>query len=145
MNIPGTAVPLFDLSDHEDAESDFQGRYFDASANVINPNKDQNKRYFQERIILGDWDFSIPYSQQPNRLKESGPVKLDFPGHFYQVQGGISVIFFEKDRSSSCLCSIIDLDPENETFRFMAFNWIGRSKKTWHESGSLVQAKANSV
>ena len=122
----GKVVPLTELSDHEDAESDIQDEYFDASATVINPNSNRNNRYFQERKILFDWDFSIPYSQQPNCLQENGPVELEFPGHFYQVEGGVSVICFEKDRSSSCLCPIVEVDPENESFMFQAFNWLGR-------------------
>ena len=125
-HVTGIAVPLISLAHHQDsesdAESDFQEEHFDASANVINPNRNQNKRYFQERKILGDWDFSIPLSQQPNRLQENGPVELGFPAHFYQVEGGVSVISFGKDRASSCLCSIITVDPENETFTFQAFN-----------------------
>ena len=129
----GTVVPLGELSDHsdqEDADFEFQDRYFDASANVINPNRNKNKRYFQEKKILYDWDFSIPYSQQPSLLQESGPVDLDFPGHFLQVEGGVCIISFEKDRSTNCLCSIVQLDPEKRTFKFQALNWIGRSKKT---------------
>ena len=79
-------IPFLDISDLEDEENI---EIVDSSANITNPNKDRNKRYFQERRILKTWDYRVSLKDQPNRLREHGPVDLDFPGQFYQVEGGI--------------------------------------------------------
>ena len=71
---------------------------------------------------MRDWDCSLGYSEQPIQLEERGPIELDYPGHFYQVEGGIVVICFEKDRSTSCLCSIIEVMPDTRSFKFQVFN-----------------------
>ena len=135
-------IPFLDISDLEDEENI---EIVDSSANITNPNKDHNKRYFQERRILKTWDYRVSLKDQPNRLRENGPVDLDFPGHFYQVEGGICVICFEKDRSSSCLCTITQVNETERTFHFQVLNWIGKSKKTWFQTGKIVEADAESV
>ena len=132
-------IPFIDISNVEDNKN------VDSSDVIADPNMNQNTRYFQKRIILKDWDYRIPLNDQPRRLNESGPVELDFPGHFFEVEGGVCVISFEKDRSTKCLCTITQINEIERTFRFQVFNWIGKSKKTWIESGKTFEAKADSV
>lgn len=38
------------------------------SSCIKNPNRDDNRRLFQVRDVDLQWDPSIPYDQQPNRL-----------------------------------------------------------------------------
>lgn len=132
-------VPFIDISNVEDNKD------VDFSDVIADPNKDHNTRYFQKRIILKDWDYRIPLNDQPHRLNESGPVELDFPGHFFEVEGGVCVISFEKDRSSRCLCTITEVNEIDRTFHFQVFNWIGKSKKTSIDSGKTFEAKADTV
>ena len=119
-----------EISDLENAEESAEDIILDPSVNIENPNKNRNKKYFQEMRIMRDWDCALDYANQPNRLEDRGPVELDHPGHFYEVEGGIVVIGFEKDRSTSCLCSIIEVLPDTRSFKFQVFNCIGKSKKT---------------
>ena len=97
---------------------------------VKNPNRGDSRRLFQKRIADFNWDCSIPYKDQPKRLDDHGPEELLFPDHFYQAEGGIVVIYWENDRSTGCLCSIINVNEEAETFTFRVFNVQRKSKKT---------------
>ena len=46
----------------------------EGAASIENPNKDDNRRLFQVYRIQFDWDSSIPYSLQPNRLVQEGTI-----------------------------------------------------------------------
>ena len=78
-------------------------------------------------------------------MESEGPKALDFPGNFYDVQGGISVIYWEEDRSKGCLCSIIDVDEMDKTFTFVVFSWQGKKKKTYFDTGMNLVADESRV
>ena len=128
MNIENVEV-----SDDNDCEIDY-------SASTKNPNKDDPRRLFQvyNPVIVQDSD--IPYAQQEDRLASHGPVPLQFPDNFYDVQGGISVIYWESDRSTACLCTIDKIFEERQTFTFQCFNFQGKRKKTFFETGKTPEA-----
>ena len=47
------------------------------AASILNPNTNDDRRLFQNRIFHVDWDTSIPMEEQPNLLEAHGPVELD--------------------------------------------------------------------
>ena len=63
----------------------------------------------------------IQYDSQPDLLERYGPTALIFPDHFYEVQGGVVVIYFQKNRSVGCTCTIIDVDEKHEEFSFRPY------------------------
>ena len=118
---------------------------YDNSASIKNPNKDDSRRLFQVHKMDLVWDPTKPYDQLPDRLEQDGPVPLDFPAHFYDVEGGISVIYWDEDRSTGCLCSILGVNEVDRTFKFQALSWQGRKKKTFFDTGRTIKAKESSV
>ena len=62
-----------------------------------------------------------PYEQIPNRLEHEGPVPLLFPDHFYEVEGGVVVIYWEDNRSVGCTCTIKDVDEVDMSFKYQVF------------------------
>ena len=65
----------------------------DPSAWILNPNKNDDRRLFQIFKPDFSWDPSISYQDQPNRLEADGPTSLIYPDHFYEVEGGVSLIY----------------------------------------------------
>ena len=118
---------------------------YDNSASIKNPNKDDSRRLFQVHKMDLVWDPTKPYDQLPDRLEQDGPVPLDFPAHFYDVEGGISVIYWDEDRSTGCLCSILGVNEVDRTFKFQALSWQGRKKKTFFDTGKTIRARESSV
>ena len=100
------------------------------AASIVNPNKDDTRRLFQVYKPEFSWNPAIPYSEQPNRLEEGGPKPLQFPDHFFEVEGGISLIYGMDDKSCGCLCSITSVDEVKSTFSFQAYSYQGKKKKT---------------
>ena len=117
-------IGLEDLDDFDDAPEETH----DCSADPQNPNLNDNRRLFQERVISFTWDNKIPYAEQPNRLELYGPKPLTFPDHFLQVEGGIVIIYFDKNRSTGCICEIKKVAEERATFIFQAV-WIARKEE----------------
>ena len=128
------AVPFTQLIDLEDLDID-ESHPLDKSAPIVNPNKDDNRRLFQVRNVDFSWDPSFSYELQPNRIGREGPTPLLFPDHFYEVMGGVVIIYFEKSRSTACICSIRDVVEEKEDLICRIYGWQGKSKKTFHETG----------
>ena len=110
-----------------------------------NPNVNDSRRLFQERILHFEWDEKIPYIEQPNLLEHHGPVPLKYPDHFYQVEGGVVLIYFETDRNIACIAEIKNVCEEENTFTFRPYGWQGKRKKTWFESGKDLLAKQSDV
>lgn len=117
----------------------------EAAASIQNPNKDDTRRLFQIYRMQFEWDSNIPYSEQPNRLEQEGPIPLLFPDHFLGVQGGISLIYWEEDKSNPCLATIKDVEEEDETFTFHIFSWQRKQKKTFYDTGKTMIAKQSLV
>ena len=117
----------------------------DKSESILNPNKDDNRRLFQVKNVDFSWDPSIPYEQQTNRIEREAPTPLLFPDHLYQVIGGVVIIYFEKDRSTACICSIRNVVEEKEDFICRVYGWQGKSRKTFHESGKDKIIRENEV
>ena len=122
---PGQFLGIINMESEEVAGND---EINDLSEDTKNPNKDDPRRLFQVYKPVSLWDCNIPYSEQSNLLENNGPVPLLFPDHFYDVEGGISVIIWEKDRSTSCLCCILSIDEEAEKFVYQCFNYQGKKK-----------------
>ena len=132
------------LNLEEGEEKDGTG-IFDNSASIQNPNKDDSRRLFQVYKPDFTWDPSMPYDELPIRLEEEGPVPLDFPAHFYDVEGGISVIYWEEDRSRGCLCTILGINELDETFTYQALSLQGKKKSTFFDTGRTMEAKESKV
>ena len=77
-----------------DIEGDDAKNNIDASASIKNPNKDDPRRLFQVRSRPFHWNPETLYNDLPNRLALAGPTELLFPDHFYEVEGGIVLIYF---------------------------------------------------
>ena len=58
----------------------------DSAASIINPNYSDDRKLFHRRRTDFSWDPVLPYDQQPNMLQKYGPVPLEFPDHFYEVE-----------------------------------------------------------
>ena len=97
------------------------------SAQVKNPNKDDDRRLFQVKPTIGDWNpkdqnnVKVTMEDLPQLLEIWKPVPLEWPDHFYQVEGGICLIYFEKDRSTACICSVISVQEVERKFLFRVF------------------------
>ena len=132
--------------DHEDKEElsgDEAG--WENAATTCNPNKDDDRRLLQVRAGKFSQDPSIPIDEQPNNLGSSGPTELLYPDHFYEVQGGVVVIYWETDRSTACIASIQDVEGKDETFIFKAYDRQGKMRKTFHDTGKGLVAHAKDV
>ena len=128
-----------------DIEGDNAKNNIDASASIKNPNKDDPRRLFQVRSRPFHWNPETLYKDLPNRLALEGPTELLFPDHFYEVEGGIVLIYFEKDRSTPCIGSITSVDEEKHVFTYQVFGWQGKKRKTFFDSGKCREAKAIDV
>ena len=128
----------------KDEENDYTGIY-DNSASIQNLNKDDSRRLFQvyKRDLM--WDPSKSYDELPNRLEQEGPIPLDFPGHYYEVEGGISVIYWEEDRSRGCFYTIQEINEVDETFTYQVLSWQKKKKSTFFDSGHSMKAKESKV
>ena len=102
----------------------------DSAASTVNPNYRDDRKLFQRRRTDFSWDHDMPYDQQPNMLQEYGPVPLEFPGHFYEVEGGIVIIYWEAERSIGCIGSIVYVDEVKSTFTFRVYGWQGKTRLT---------------
>ena len=130
-------ILLFDLQPFasmivadEPEEHDQTGCKEDSAAASINPNADDNRRLYQKRVINFAWDPTKEISSQPNRLMDEGPVNLQFPEHFYECEGSVVLLYFEKDRSTACIGSILKVNEEADSFIFRPYGWQGKSKQT---------------
>ena len=144
VNVDDPFVELINLESKEVDEFSYDGSV-EKAASTLNPNKDDNRRLFQVRSTNLTWDSSIPYEEQPNRLQENGPIPLIFPDHFLEVQGGIVVIYWEKDRSLGCIASISAVDEIRSTFTYRVFGWGGKSKRTYFDTGKDLEATESKV
>ena len=88
---PLDGVLRLDLDNRSNAESVLKNPF---GAATINPNKDDDRRLFQECRTTFSWDSKLPYSQQPNPIDQ--PTPLLFPDHFLQVEGSVVVIYWGK-------------------------------------------------
>ena len=102
----------------------------DSAASIINPNYSDDRKLFHRRRTDFSWDPVLPYDQQPNMLQKYGPVPLEFPGHFYEVEGGIVIIYWEAERSVGCIGSIVYVDEVKSTFTFRVYGWQGKTRQT---------------
>ena len=102
----------------------------DSAASIINPNSKDDRKLFHRRRTDFSWDPNLPYEQQPNMLEKYGPVPLEFPDHFYEVEGGIVIIYWEAERSVGCIGSIVYVDEEKSTFSFRVYGWQGKTRQT---------------
>ena len=117
---PEPFLGMLYIDDTDEASDDTVN---EADASIKNTNKDDTRRLFQIYRMQFEWDSNIPYSEQPNRLEQEGPIPLLFPDHFLGVQGGISLIYWEEDKSNPCLATIKDVEEKDETFTFHIFSW----------------------
>ena len=130
-----TFIELIDVDEDIAQDEKLTDNSADNSASVSNPNKDDDRRLFQIRNVDFSWDPTIPYEQQPNRIDRDGPTALLFPDHFYEVMGGVVIIYFQKSRSTACICSIRQVEEETGTFIFRVYGWQGKSRQTYHDTG----------
>ena len=138
-------APQFDGLIRVDAEGDSDVEVIDTSASVKNPNTDDPRRLFQVRSRSFHWDPETLYKDLPNRLESEGPTELLFPDHFYEVQGGIVLLYFEKDRSVPCIGCIKCVDEVKCVFTYLVFGWQGKKRKTFFDTGKSLEAKASDV
>ena len=124
---PKPFVDLIGVSDEKDEHLDEKA---DPAASTINPNYKDDRRLFQRRRTNFTWNPDIPYEEQPNMLEKYGPVPLDFPGHFYEVEGGIVIVYYEAERSVGCIGTIIYVDEVKNSFTFRVYGWQGKSRQT---------------
>ena len=94
----------------------------ESAASIKNPNQSDSRRLFQVFRPEIIWDPAVPYSEQPNRLEQLGPTPLQFPDHFFEVQGGISLVYWMDAKSNGCLCTINRVDELKRTFQFQPFS-----------------------
>ena len=128
-----------------DIEADNAEDNIDPSASIENPNKNDPRRLFQVRSRPFHWNPETLYKDLPNRLALEGPTELMFPEHFYEVEGGIVLIYFEKERSTPCIGSITSVDEEKYVFTYQVFGWQGKKRKTFFDTGKCRVAKAIDV
>ena len=140
---PEPIVGLDDLA--EDMNIEGEEDKADNSASVQNPNKDDDRRLFQVYNSKFMQDPDIEYRDLPNRLQEHGPIPLLFPDHFWEVLGGVVVIYWEKDRSTPCICSIVNVVEEKEDFEFQLFGTQAKKRKTYFDSGKLTTVSESKV
>ena len=114
----------------EPEEHDQTGCKEDSAAAINNPNANDNRRLYQRRVGNFAWDPSKEISSQPNRLVDEGPVKLEFPEHFYECEGSVVLLYLEKDRSTACIGSILKVNEEAGSFLYRPYGWQGKSKQT---------------
>ena len=112
---------------------------------TLNPNQNDDRRLFQVYTTDLSWNPRIPYDLQPNRLEHNGPIPLMYPDHFLQVEGGVVVVYWERDRSTACICCIINVDEVNGTFTYRVYGYQGKSRKTFHDTGKDKIADKNEV
>ena len=116
-----------------------------------NPNLHDNRRLFQVKPKDLTWKTEngngdrIPYESQPRLLDIHKPVPLLYPDHFYEVEGGISLVYFERDRSTACICSIISVHEAKLSFMYRVFGWQHKSRKTWVDNGKDTVAYEKDV
>ena len=138
--------PFVGLLDREDIDSDENEEKPDPAASIINPNVNDDRRLFQEHRVYGkDWDCNIPLDQQPNLLELYGPEPLKWPDHWYQVEGGISLIYWEKDRQTPSISSIMFVNEEKGSFVCRVFGHQGKKRKTFYDTGKEIIAKEKQV
>ena len=137
---PLDSILRLDNDNGSNAESVLENPF---GAATINPNKDNDRRLFQECRTKFSWDSKLPYGQQPNPIDR--PTPLLFPDHFLQVEGGVVVIYWEKERSVPCTCSIISVDEVAKTFLFRVYGWHGKTRKTFFDTGRDVEANESKV
>ena len=126
--ILGNPVPLDGLLniENQDEVPDHQA-VGEKCDQVKNPNLNDNRRFFQVKPKDMTWQTKdedgvrIPYESQPRLLDIHKPVPLLYPDHFYEVEGGVSLIYFEKDRSTACICSVINVDEDKLSFTYRVF------------------------
>ena len=82
--------PFADVIDILEVESPEVDAKPDPAEANINPNSNDNRRLFQRRMAEFSWNTELPYDKQPNMLSQYGPVPLEFPDHFYEVEGSRS-------------------------------------------------------
>ena len=145
LDMEPSPEPFLGMLNIEEADNDSDNDVHENAASVLNPNKNDPRRLFQEFKPEFTWDPDVPYSEQPNRLEQGGPRPLDFPGHFLEVEGGISLIYWMDDKSCGCLCTVSGVDEENRTFNFQAFSYQGKKKKTFFDTGKEMVANENQV
>ena len=112
---------IVDLEDYgmDDLEDHIADEVFGAS--TLNPNKDDNRRLFQVRNTRFFWDPDPTVHHEEQRNPISLPTKFPFPDDFYQAEGGIVVIYWEKDRSVASTCSIKFVNEQKGTFIFRTY------------------------
>ena len=137
--------PFFELVDIFEVEDLRVDSKADPAVATINPNYNDNRRLFQNRLCEFSWDPEIPYEKQPNMLAQHGPEPLQFPDHFYEVEGGVVLIYWEAERSVGCVGTIISVDEVKGTFRNWVYGWQGKTRQTWHTTGSDLDAAATKV
>ena len=137
--------PFADVIDILEVESPEVDAKPDPAEATINPNYNDNRRLFQRRMAEFSWNTELPYDKQPNMLSQYGPVPLEFPDHFYEVEGGVVLIYWEADRSVGCIGTIVGVDEVKETFRYRVYGWQHKARQTWHTTGSDLVASANKV
>ena len=137
MSLESTDEVLVDLQPFaamivadEPEEPDQIGCKEDSAAAINNPNANDNRRLYQKRVIHFMWDPSTENPSQPNRLEDEGPVSLQFPEHFYECEGSVILLYFEKDRSTACIGSILNVNEEAGSFLFRPYGWQGKTKQT---------------
>ena len=118
---------------------------FSSAASTLNPNKDDERRLFQVRNVKFTQDPTKPYDEQPKRLITEGPTPLLQPDHWYDCEGGIVVIHWQKDRSTATTCCIKSISEDDETFVVRVYDYHGKSKRTFFDSGKDLTAKQSDV
>ena len=126
----------FDIDDEENEEK---------AVSTMNPNEKDDRRLFQVHTADLSWNPQIPYDQQPNRLEQNGPIPLLFPDHFLEMEGGVVVIYWQKERSIASICCIISVDESNSTFTYRAYGYQGKSRKTFNVTGKDKEANEKEV
>ena len=91
VNIPQPFLGVVNIEDKEEIYDD--DAVDESGAAVDNPNKNDTRRLFQERVTEYNWNVLLPYEDQPNRLEQDGPTPLLYPDHFYQTEGGVVLIY----------------------------------------------------
>ena len=137
--------PFTDLIDILEVENQEEDAKADSADATINPNYNDNRRLFQRRLADFSWNQELPYDKEPNMFYQHGPVPLLFPDHFYEVKGGVILIYWEAERSVGCIGTIIEVDGIKETFQNRVYGWQGKTRQTWHSTGSDIVATANTV
>ena len=73
-------------------------------------------------------------------------MKLQFPDHFLECEGSMVLLYWENDRSTARIGTIIKVnDDETNTIVFRPYGWQGKSKKTHHTTGKDILVKEEDV